>query len=288
MSTWREALKEGEERLLRAGIPEGKYDAWALMEFAFAMEKSYYFLHEDDRIEEEQLEAYRKLIAKREKRIPLQQILGSAWFMGYEFYVNDQVLIPRFDTEILVEEAGKLLKPEMKILDLCTGSGCILLSLLAEHRELKIKGTGVDISPPALAVAKENRKRLQVEAEFVESDLFSQVRGSYHMITSNPPYIATREIADLMPEVRDYEPHLALDGKEDGLYFYRKIVEQAPSYLEPDGWLCLEIGYDQAEALRTMMEQNGYKKIKVIKDLAGLDRVVIGCYGSYGTLLWTE
>ncbi|MDY4671210.1 MAG: peptide chain release factor N(5)-glutamine methyltransferase [Oliverpabstia sp.] len=285
MSTWREALKEGEERLLRAGIPEGKYDAWALMEFAFAMEKSYYFLHEDDRIEEEQLEAYRKLIAKREKRIPLQQILGSAWFMGYEFYVNDQVLIPRFDTEILVEEAGKLLKPEMKILDLCTGSGCILLSLLAEHRELKIKGTGVDISPPALAVAKENRKRLQVEAEFVESDLFSQVRGSYHMITSNPPYIATREIADLMPEVRDYEPHLALDGKEDGLYFYRKIVEQAPSYLEPDGWLCLEIGYDQAEALRTMMEQNGYKKIKVIKDLAGLDRVVIGCYGSYGTLL---
>lgn len=284
MNTWREALKEGEERLLRAGIPEGKYDAWALMEFAFAMEKSYYFLHEDDRIEEEQLEAYRKLIAKREKRIPLQQILGSAWFMGYEFYVNDQVLIPRFDTEILVEEAGKLLKPEMKILDLCTGSGCILLSLLAEHRELKIKGTGVDISPPALAVAKENRKRLQVEAEFVESDLFSQVRGRYHMITSNPPYIATREIADLMPEVRDYEPHLALDGKEDGLYFYRKIVEQAPFYLELDGWLCLEIGYDQGEALRTMMEQNGYKKIRVIKDLAGLDRVVIGCYGSYGTL----
>lgn len=284
MSTWREALKEGEERLLRAGIPEGKYDAWALMEFTFAMEKSYYFLHENDRIEEEQLEAYRKLIAKREKRIPLQQILGSAWFMGYEFYVNDQVLIPRFDTEILVEEAGKLLKPEMKILDLCTGSGCILLSLLAEHRELKIKGTGVDISPPALAVAKENRKRLQVEAEFVESDLFSQVRGSYHMITSNPPYIATKEIADLMPEVRDYEPHLALDGKEDGLYFYRKIVEQAPSYLEADGWLCLEIGYDQGEALRTMMEQNGYKKIRVIKDLAGLDRVVIGCYGSYGTL----
>jgi len=276
MSTLKEALKEGEERLIGAGISEGKYDAWALMEFAFDMEKSYYFLHEDDRIEEEQSEKYRKLIAEREKRIPLQQILGSAWFMGYEFYVNDQVLIPRFDTEILVEEAGKRLKPGMQILDLCTGSGCILLSLLAEHKNLQIKGTGADISSRALAVAKENRKRLNVQADFVESDLFSEIRGSYHMITSNPPYIATGEIEKLMPEVRDHEPHLALDGKEDGLYFYRKIVEQAPSYLEPDGWLCLEIGYDQGEALKMMMEQSGYENIQIVKDLAGLDRVVTG------------
>lgn len=276
MSTWREALKEGEERLIGAGISEGKYDAWALMEFAFDMEKSYYFLHEDDRIEEEQSEKYRKLIAEREKRIPLQQILGSAWFMGYEFYVNDQVLIPRFDTEILVEEAGKRLKPGMQILDLCTGSGCILLSLLAEHKNLQINGTGADISSRALAVAKENRKRLNVQADFVESDLFSEIRGSYHMITSNPPYIVTGEIEKLMPEVRDHEPHLALDGKEDGLYFYRKIVEQAPSYLEPDGWLCLEIGYDQGEALKRMMEQSGYENIQIVKVLAGLDRVVTG------------
>lgn len=276
MSTLREALKEGEERLIGAGISEGKYDAWALMEFAFDMEKSYYFLHEDDRIEEEQSEKYRKLIAEREKRIPLQQILGSAWFMGYEFHVNDQVLIPRFDTEVLVEEAGKRLKPGMQILDLCTGSGCILLSLLAEHKNLQIKGTGADISSRALAVAKENRKRLNVQADFVESDLFSEIRGSYHMITSNPPYIATGEIEKLMPEVRDHEPHLALDGKEDGLYFYRKIVEQAPSYLEPDGWLCLEIGYDQGEALKMMMEQSGYENIQIVKDLAGLDRVVTG------------
>lgn len=276
MSTLREALKEGEERLIGAGISEGKYDAWALMEFAFDMEKSYYFLHEDDRIEEEQSEKYRKLIAEREKRIPLQQILGSAWFMGYEFHVNDQVLIPRFDTEVLVEEAGKRLKPGMQILDLCTGSGCILLSLLAEHKNLQIKGTGADISSRALAVAKENRKLLNVQADFVESDLFSEIRGSYHMITSNPPYIATGEIEKLMPEVRDHEPHLALDGKEDGLYFYRKIVEQAPSYLEPDGWLCLEIGYDQGEALKRMMEQSGYENIQIVKDLAGLDRVVTG------------
>ena len=120
MSTWREALKAGEEMLVRAGVPDGAYDAWALMEFAFAMEKSYYFLHADDKMEEKQRERYQEVLEKRAERIPLQQITGSAWFMGYEFYVNDHVLIPRFDTEILVEEAGKLLKQERKLLDLCT------------------------------------------------------------------------------------------------------------------------------------------------------------------------
>ena len=140
MSTWREALKAGEEMLVRAGVPDGAYDAWALMEFAFAMEKSYYFLHADDKMEEKQRERYQEVLEKRAERIPLQQITGSGWFMGYEFYVNDHVLIPRFDTEILVEEAGKLLKQERKLLDLCTGSGCVLLSLLAEHRGLNLTG----------------------------------------------------------------------------------------------------------------------------------------------------
>ena len=175
MSTWREALKAGEEMLVRAGVPDGAYDAWALMEFAFAMEKSYYFLHADDKMEEKQRERYQEVLEKRAERIPLQQITGSAWFMGYEFYVNDHVLIPRFDTEILVEEAGKLLKQERKLLDLCTGSGCVLLSLLAEHRGLNLTGVGVDISPQALEVAKENARRLDVKAELVESDLFSSV-----------------------------------------------------------------------------------------------------------------
>lgn len=276
MSTWREALKAGEEMLVRAGVPDGAYDAWALMEFAFAMEKSYYFLHADDKMEEKQRERYQEVLEKRAERIPLQQITGSGWFMGYEFYVNDHVLIPRFDTEILVEEAGKLLKQERKLLDLCTGSGCVLLSLLAEHRGLNLTGVGADISPQALEVAKENARRLDVKAELVESDLFSSVEGKYHVITANPPYIASKEIGKLMPEVRDHEPHLALDGKEDGLYFYRKIVEQAPDYLEESGWLCLEIGYDQGESLKTMMEEQGYDQIRIVKDLAGLDRVVIG------------
>lgn len=262
--------------LTGAGVPDGAYDAWALMEFAFAMEKSYYFLHADDKMEEEQKERYQEILEKRARRIPLQQITGSAWFMGYEFYVNDQVLIPRFDTEILVEEAGKLLGQERKLLDLCTGSGCVLLSLLAEHRKWNLTGVGVDISPQALEVAKENARRLDVKAEFVESDLFSKVQGKYHMITANPPYIASKVIEGLMPEVRDHEPHLALDGKEDGLYFYRKIVEQAPDYLEKGGWLCLEIGYDQGESLKAMLEEQRYDQIRIVKDLAGLDRVALG------------
>ena len=276
MSTFRELLKNGTEKLVKAGVPDAGSDAWMLMEFAFEIEKGYYFLHEDDKIEKEQQERYEKLIAEREKRIPLQQITQTAWFMGYPFYVNENVLIPRFDTEILVEQVGKLLKPGMRILDLCTGSGCILLSLLSEYRELNLEGVGADISAAALDVAKENQKRLKVKASMVESNLFSQVEGEFDLIVSNPPYIATGELQKLMPEVRDHEPQLALDGKEDGLYFYREIIKQASGYLRSGGWLCFEIGYDQGKALEQLMKYAGYKNVKIGKDLAGLDRIAIG------------
>ena len=276
MSTFRELLKKGTEKLVKDGVPDAGSDAWMLMEFAFEIEKGYYFLHEDDKIEKEQQERYEKLIAEREKRIPLQQITQTAWFMGYPFYVNENVLTPRFDTEILVEQVGKLLKPGMRILDLCTGSGCILLSLLSEYRELNLEGVGADISAAALNVAKENQKRLKVKASMVESNLFSQVEGEFDLIVSNPPYIATGELQKLMPEVRDHEPQLALDGKEDGLYFYREIIKQASGYLRSGGWLCFEIGYDQGEALEQLMKYAGYKNVKIGKDLAGLDRIAIG------------
>ena len=276
MSTFRELLKKVTEKLVKAGVPDAGSDAWMLMEFAFEIEKGYYFLHEDDKIEKEQQERYEKLIAEREKRIPLQQITQTAWFMGYPFYVNENVLTPRFDTEILVEQVGKLLKPGMRILDLCTGSGCILLSLLSEYRELNLEGVGADISAAALNVAKENQKRLKVKASMVESNLFSQVEGEFDLIVSNPPYIATGELQKLMPEVRDHEPQLALDGKEDGLYFYREIIKQASGYLRSGGWLCFEIGYDQGEALEQLMKYAGYKNVKIGKDLAGLYRIAIG------------
>ena len=181
MSTLQELLREGTCSLEKAGVPDAPFDAWALMEFAFGIEKSYYFLHEDDKIGNEQQDKYKKLIAERAKRIPLQQITQTAWFMGYSFFVNENVLTPRFDTEILADQVGKLLKPGMRILDLCTGSGCILLSLLAEYRELHLEGVGADISRAALNVAEKNQKRLQVHAALIESDLFSHVEGKFDL-----------------------------------------------------------------------------------------------------------
>ncbi len=274
--TLRELLLLGKKELRQAKVPDGDYDAWILMEYALKIEKSYYFMHGNDKIENEQIEKYLACIQKRKQRIPLQHITESAWFMGYEFYVNSNVLTPRFDTEILVEAVGKRLKPNMEILDVCTGSGCILLSLLAEYKSWNLKGVGVDISKEALQVAKKNNERLKVSAEFLESDLFSRVEGTYDIIVSNPPYIATKELEGLMPEVREHEPKIALDGKEDGLYFYREILKQAGPFLKVGGWICFEIGYDQGTALEEMLLSYGYKEVRIEKDLAGLDRVAIG------------
>ena len=274
--TLRELLLLGKRELSQAEVPDSEYDAWILMEYVLNIEKSYYFLHGNDKIEQKQAEKYLACIQKRKQRIPLQHITESAWFMGYEFYVNSDVLTPRFDTEILVEAVSKRLKPEMHILDVCTGSGCILLSLLAEYKDWDLKGVGVDISPEALQVARKNRERLGVSADFLESDLFSKVEGTYDIIVSNPPYIATKELDSLMPEVREHEPMLALDGKEDGLYFYREILKRAGHFLREGGWICFEIGYDQGKALEEMLMVYGYREVRIEKDLAGLDRVAIG------------
>ena len=274
--TLRELLSLGKRELSRAEVPDSDYDAWILMEYALNIEKSYYFLHGNDKIKQEQAEKYLTYIEKRKQRIPLQHITESAWFMGYEFYVNSHVLTPRFDTEILVEAVSKRLRPKMHILDVCTGSGCILLSLLAEYKDWNLTGVGVDISTDALQVARINRERLGVSAEFLESDLFSKVEGNYDIIVSNPPYIATKELEGLMPEVREHEPMLALDGKEDGLYFYREILKQAGAFLKEGGWICFEIGYDQGNALEELLLAHGYKEIRIEKDLAGLDRVALG------------
>ena len=208
-------------------------------------------------------------------------------FMGLPFLVNEHVLIPRQDTEVLVEQALCLLEKEKKhkeivrILDLCTGSGCILLSMLhyvRRKRKIDIYGVGSDISKEALAVAVENAKKLGIEAKFVQGDLFENVEGSFDMILSNPPYIRTSEIERLQEEVRFHDPIKALDGKEDGLYFYRIIVKESRQYLKRGGWLIFEIGSDQAEAVKTLLQEAGYENIEVKKDLAGLDRVVYGMY----------
>ena len=265
MSTLRELLDWGRTALALAGVPDAGLDAWY---------RAHYFLREEEKADPQQEERYRDFIVQRSSRVPLQHLTHQAWFMGLEFYVDGRVLVPRQDTEILVEEAVKRLGSGQKVLDMCTGSGCILLSILKFMPDCQ--GTGVDISEAALEVARMNGKRLNIPAVFSKSDLFEQIDGYYDMIVSNPPYIPTSVIGSLEDEVRRFDPALALDGGEDGLDFYRRLIGASRDYLSPGGWLLLEIGHDQREAVLRMMEKAGYKELQAVSDLAGHDRVVMG------------
>ena len=271
--TYREGLAAGEKILGKAGIADAKTDIWLLMEMACKIDRNFYYMHMMEDMTEEQAKQYQLLIKKRAERVPLQYITGEQEFMGLTFTVNSSVLIPRQDTETLVEEALKAAKPGMNILDMCTGSGCVLISIL---KNVDAKGIGYDISKQALNVAKENAKRNHVVCEFERSDLFENVDGTYDIIVSNPPYIPTEVIHTLMPEVKEFEPMEALDGMEDGLHFYRRIVREAKEHLAKGGYLMLEIGHDQGASVSEMLEYGGYTEVRVIKDLARNDRVVIG------------
>lgn len=281
--TYRECYAYGCEILEKAQIADAKLDARLLLEFVCHTTQHDLILNGSRPLSEMQQVEYEALIAKRSQRIPLQHITGEQEFMGFVFQVNEHVLIPRQDTEILVEEVLNVLKPGMKVLDMCTGSGCILLSLLALTKECE--GIGADISVNALKVAKENLKGIsaqcgkELSAKFVESNLFEQfVQEQFDVIVSNPPYIASAVIETLEPEVRLHEPTSALDGTEDGLYFYRKIVTDSKNFLKKGGALLFEIGHDQGEAVAELMRAAGFTEIRVKKDYAGLDRVVYGFY----------
>lgn len=289
--TYREIYEEGKGALAAAGIEEAELDARLLLEFVCKTNRNTLLVHDDRPVTAEEASAYRRLTEKRAKRIPLQHLTGTQDFMGLEFEVNEHVLIPRQDTEILVEEALQELHDGMHVLDMCTGSGCILISLLRYSNDCT--GVGADISEEALRVAEKNAKRLLIKKEtgeieqavdgcpamFVQSNLFEKVEGQFDMIVSNPPYICTDVIETLMPEVREHEPRQALDGSADGLLFYRRIIEDSVGYLKRGGMLFFEIGYDQGEAVKTLMEQAGYLEVCVKKDYAGLDRVVSGTLG---------
>lgn len=265
------------------GIEEAETDAWLLLSFACGIDKNFYYLHMKECVEASCMETYEAFLAERARRVPVQYITGEQEFMGCCFRVNRDVLIPRQDTEILAEEARKRIRPGMDVLDLCTGSGCIIISLL--HFMPQVHAVASDISAPALALAKENAARNGVAAEFVESDLFSNIKGSFDMIVSNPPYIPSAEIAGLMPEVRDFEPHLALDGREDGFFLERRIIFEGKNRLKPGGMLLLEIGCGQAEEAVFCMRQAGFLRTLIVKDLAGLDRVAIGEKGGEKCLI---
>ena len=271
---YREAMQEGEKILQEAGIVDAKNDAWLLLAMVCKVDHTYYYMHMEEELMSEQQDEYRVVIRKRAEHVPLQYITGEQEFMRLPFKVNSNVLIPRQDTETLVEEALKVIRPGMKVLDMCTGSGCILISIL--KNVLNVEGVGCDISKQALIVAKENAKLNNVVATFERSDLFDHVTETFDVIVSNPPYIRTEEIATLMPEVCQFEPINALDGKEDGLFFYRKMIAESSKYLNPNGVILFEIGYDQAQDVSLMLKEAGYQDVQIVKDLAQNDRVVIG------------
>lgn len=272
--TYREAVEFGTKCLTDAGVPDAALDAWYLLQMVCKIERSYYYVHGEEDITQDAQKEYEIAVQKRAEHIPLQYISGEQEFMGLRFKVNSNVLIPRQDTETLVEQVLKIVKPGMKVLDLCTGSGCVLISVLKNAPELT--GMGSDISKAALLVAKENAKLHEVDAEWVRSDLFDNITETFDVIMANPPYIPTGEILSLMPEVRDFEPENALDGGADGLDFYRKIAGQVKDYLNPGGYVYMEIGYDQGEAVSELMRNAGFTEVEVIKDLARNDRVVKG------------
>ncbi len=262
-------------QLKAADISDWKTDARLLLEFACGTDFNFLYTNPDFEVSEDKEILYKEYIDKRLTRVPLQHITGTQCFMGLDFKVTPDVLVPRPDTEILVEEVLKDLHDGMRILDMCTGSGCILLSLLKYSNDCT--GQGVDISPEALKVARENADSLEISsAEFIESDLFQNVSGKFDILVSNPPYIKTSEIKTLMPEVSIHDPYIALDGHEDGVYFYKKILETSPEFLNRGSLIAFEIGNDEGEAVSKLMEEAGLKNIEVIKDYGGNDRVVKG------------
>lgn len=312
---YKELYLMGAGWLLEAGIAEAKLDARLLLEYVCKTDRNTLLAHPDLEVPEEQEKSYVNCIQRRMEHIPLQHITGTQGFMGLEFYVNKDVLIPRQDTEILVEEVMPHVHDGMSILDLCTGSGCILISLLQYSNDCA--GVGIDLSEKALQVAVKNaenilgKKGMQVsmgnvlpvngEVHFVQGDLLAsfyelpgqmkeknageavqtkcfQTGVKFDIMVSNPPYIATKVIPTLEPEVAEHEPLIALDGREDGLYFYQKIMDSAGKYLVRGGMLFFEIGYDQGEAVSRLLMDAGFADVQIKKDYAGLDRVVFGTF----------
>lgn len=273
MITLKDALCEGKSYLKKMGITEGELDAWYLFSYCLQMDRTQFILHSDREVTEDQFSGYQTLLRKRGEHIPLQYITGEQEFMGLKFRVTKDVLIPRQDTEVLVEEVLRQAQGK-DILDLCTGSGCIIISLF-KLGNIK-SGIGADISGKAISVARENARKLEAGVTFIESDLYSQVMGKYDIIVSNPPYIPTGDITRLMEEVKDHEPILALDGSADGLYYYRLILDGLKRFLKPGGYVFFEIGYNQGEAVGELMREAGLMDITIINDLAGLNRVISG------------
>lgn len=273
MVTYGDLLRQGVQELRHAGITDAENDSWLLLSYVSGMSRSCFFLEREKPVVQSCREHFEKLLAERAKHVPLQYITGEQEFMGLPFLVNRDVLIPRQDTECLVEAALPFAAGR-RVLDLCTGSGCIAISLSVLGKPEICHAA--DISETALQVAVQNQKKNDASVCFFQSDLFEKITEIYDVIVSNPPYIPPSVIRELAPEVRDHEPVQALDGGADGLDFYRIITVQAQNHLAPGGRLFYEIGCDQADAVMELMHRAGYIEIVCRKDYAGNDRVVSG------------
>jgi release factor glutamine methyltransferase len=273
--TIKELITIGEKRLDDAGIHDASNDARELLSFVTGRDRTGLIMYINTEVSNGTAQEYYDLIEERASRVPLQHITGEQEFMGYRFKVTKDVLVPRMDTELLVEEAAKRAILGARILDLCTGSGIIGISLKKICFGAEV--TMTDVSDATLEVAKENAEANKAEVRIIKSDMFEGLDPGekFSMIVSNPPYIAASEIAELDPEVKDHDPLIALDGGKDGLDFYRIIAKEAPKHLLPGGHLLLEIGYDQGETVPALLAEAGFRDIEVIKDLAGNDRVVV-------------
>lgn len=269
--TLKEALAKAVDKLQQMEVPDADIDAWYLLSYVTGLDRAAFFLHGDEPMAEPDMTRYRDLVTKRGERIPLQHLTGEQEFMGLDFHVNEHVLIPRQDTECLVERVLPYVDGK-RVLDVCTGSGCIAIAIAKLGKPFIVHG--VDISEEALAVARQNATELNASVELFAGDLMTRMDGQYDVIVSNPPYISPSVIEGLMPEVRLHEPMLALDGGQDGLEFYRRIAGQAVTRLAPNGRLFLEIGCEQAAAVAEILQKQGYREVQVFQDLAGKDRIV--------------
>ena len=247
------------------GVENARREAEWLLCQATGLDRVGLYLNFDKPLSDDELAGYRALVARRGKREPLQHILGSQEFDGLSFAVSPAVLIPRHDTETLLEQAVLRAPQARHMLDIGTGSGCIAIALAKRLPEAAV--TAVDLSSEALAVAQRNAEAHGAAIEFLHGSFFEPVAGRrFDLIVSNPPYITTAELAELQPEVRDYEPRLALDGGPDGLAAYRVIVAQAPAHLQPGGWLLLEVGAGQAGDVAELLAQAGFGDIITATD----------------------
>jgi len=275
-----EILNNGIEILKNAKIDNYRLDAQLLLGHVLKETKLYILTNRDVLISKEKEKEFLDLIEKRKEKMPIKYILGETEFMGLNFEVKEGVLIPRGDTEILVEEVLKLMDEEKsyEVCDLCSGSGAIGISLAHFRKNITVDEIDYFDIPEEMTKKNILKNNLEDRVRFIESDLLKEVIGNkkYDFLVSNPPYIRNEEVKKLMKDVKDYEPHTALDGGEDGLDFYKRIVEESKLVLKNNGIIAFEIGFDQREDVEILLKSNGFVDISSYQDLAGLDRVVIG------------